>query len=87
MPLLATGEGIEENVPARILGHPAFLSSQISTAETKGTASNASSAYVYSVNPDAGPAVSRARTPRSNSTARDCSISTRARYAASCAPT
>ncbi len=57
VPLLATGEGVEEEPGPRILGTPVFASSQLSVTETKGTAANASSAYVYSTNPDAGPAL------------------------------
>lgn len=54
------GRGVER----RIYGVPVLLSSQLSIAETQGTAENASSAYVYQPRGRDGPAPGRPRRGR-----------------------
>jgi len=46
-PVLTTGGTMAEGITRSLFGVPVYLTSQLSVAETQGTASNASSIYVY----------------------------------------
>ncbi len=47
-PVLTTGGTLADGITRALFGVPVYLSSQLSVTETQGTATNASSVYVYS---------------------------------------